>query len=1499
MAESIRDAINRKGIQLNQNKSNTFEEFKASLKNKEASGIQKQIAERTNSWLKDNEDFINRYNSVYGKNASDVNPQAFSAAVAGVSGLKKEANDIKGLLDDYSEFYDSDWVKSVYEVLNSNLMSQDKILSNFKPKDTSAKTLDILKAIAQNNPELIVSEVNKANNIKTDFNDDEVIRAILGQSNDLLNDSSLSPEELQNLHIAGAIGSTEKPNLDAFGNDFKPVSEGDRSNEEELDKLYGLMAAAYNPDASPYDNWGLLTQRDKNKAMLAEQDKKALEALSRGWFSSGGYNPKHPVESVVRGIGGTIADTGANLVGGALDTFEGFYDAVALLFGGLDLLTEGMIGGNQNQWGFDRDGQLVRLDLQGNPTDKYVSPFIEGAKEDLIDANFLSDPLDPYSFFGEKTDSLAQSVGQMSTANALSYAGIPWQASMGLSSFSSEATQALNEGANYGEALASGLVSAAAEILSESLFKGSMLGEKGLIDTSKITENISSKLIRTLAQYGVDLASEGAEEVVSEFASRLGSALYKEESLREILASDEALQSYVDSFIGGMIISGATNTINMVDSVVGKKDYTPQLSDEQKRLVDKEIKDRTQEAEADGKILTDKEKQTIKDDVYEEFKSGYLELRQKFGRGDEVVKAALEVNPNNELANQMLNKLKDGTKSLTGKEMATLISESRQHILDNDIEKIFSAIKKRLTQLGETADVNELARIIIKAQIEQKNLTSSERSVLVNSKYGRRVSTELNPNSTESGNYTSDWAKDIGTTAINPEAYNSTLYNLAEAMAGVNSDTSKASPDATKQSPSLKDTLSKEIVTEDDIDVSKEGKTINLSTGEEITIDKSNAIAKVENGKVYYNTDKGVVPLTDVTYASKEDGLLFESFSDMNPAIANAAIKNYDGSVPVQTYIKGMREGILLYGMHNFQAVGKDISADTYFADLSKADQAYALKLGREYAKVLTENDVGKLNTSDKGAGNKADGNTSTTPKKEGSVRFERGVDGGNLNRTQRRMVSFAKYLAKAIGIDIVFYDEATTTDKNGKKANGYFDSKDNSIHLDLQNAPTDSKTIAFTLSHELVHFIKKWSPAKFKTFADFLMEQYAEHGVSTSTLLANKMAELGTTDADLAFEEMIADACERMLLDSNAVEKLMELRKNDLSLFEKIKKHILDLLGKIRNAFKGVDPNTEEGIALQKMEDVLGKIHKMFEDAAVDAAKTYGEASKYGAREEAKLDSKYQGQKDSSSETSASDDGIKKQVKKTSRIAIGMSDTERSEILNGKSIVAPIYEGQADALIAEKKAELESRKIEFAKTAIVEIAEKLEMIGKEINFNDVEVKIMLSKSNLSESMSKEATPEQIAKLLPVLSPAAENSVVIERHNNRYYYDTDTVYFDNLLGAYVDGDSLVPVRFGLKHSRTGTTTLYVVVDQNKVALEKLGETKKDRGLQDASSTKAESDSLRRSVTYSISQIVSFVNSTGGVDYYAVRSVIEERKNQDPALVEMRILGKLHAVNAKK
>ena len=176
--------------------------------------------------------------------------------------------------------------------------------------------------------------------------------------------------------------------------------------------------------------------------------------------------------------------------------------------------------------------------------------------------------------------------------------------------------------------------------------------------------------------------------------------------------------------------------------------------------------------------------------------------------------------------------------------------------------------------------------------------------------------------------------------------------------------------------------------------------------------------------------------------------------------------------------------------------------------------------------------------------------------------------------------------------------------------------------------------------------------------------------------------------------------------------------------------------------------------------------------------------------------------------------------VKKSDRITLSMTDAERTAILSKKSLIAGVYDGQAEGAIKRNKADLDSGKIGLVKSALVRIGDEFG-IFTDYDISDVDVKIQLSKSNIKESVSKDVTSVQIAKLLPVLRTAVENAIGIESHTNRYFYDSTTVYFEKLLGGYVDGEYFVPVRFGLKHNTTGEATLYVIVDQQPVESKKI------------------------------------------------------------------------------
>ena len=170
---------------------------------------------------------------------------------------------------------------------------------------------------------------------------------------------------------------------------------------------------------------------------------------------------------------------------------------------------------------------------------------------------------------------------------------------------------------------------------------------------------------------------------------------------------------------------------------------------------------------------------------------------------------------------------------------------------------------------------------------------------------------------------------------------------------------------------------------------------------------------------------------------------------------------------------------------------------------------------------------------------------------------------------------------------------------------------------------------------------------------------------------------------------------------------------------------------------------------------------------------------------------------------------------KENKKITVGMTDTERTEILKNKTLTVPIYEGQADAQIQQNQADLNSEEIKLVKNAIVKIGEEFNVL-KKYDISDVSTEIYLSKGNLRESVTKKANATQIAKLMPILNEALKNAVGVETHVNRYFYDNNTTTFSNLISGYIENEYFIPIRFGLKQLTSGKTVLYVLVDQAKI-----------------------------------------------------------------------------------
>lgn len=228
-----------------------------------------------------------------------------------------------------------------------------------------------------------------------------------------------------------------------------------------------------------------------------------------------------------------------------------------------------------------------------------------------------------------------------------------------------------------------------------------------------------------------------------------------------------------------------------------------------------------------------------------------------------------------------------------------------------------------------------------------------------------------------------------------------------------------------------------------------------------------------------------------------------------------------------------------------------------------------------------------------------------------GSVTLEGGKLGGvalaavnttGLTRKQTASIDVARKVAEAAGVNVVFFE--SQTDEGGKYLgmNGAY--RDGTIYLDVNagknNVDIGETAILKTMSHELTHFIQQNS-GQYEALKEFVANHVLESGDSIERLAQQKIDNdsTGELTMDSAMDEVVADACEMMLRNTEAVQRLANENR---SLAEKIRDWIGDFVKKLRAAFKGDRATHDEARA---MLDRMQELQKLWDDALVDAAKT------------------------------------------------------------------------------------------------------------------------------------------------------------------------------------------------------------------------------------------------------------------------------------------------------
>ena len=427
------------------------------------------------------------------------------------------------------------------------------------------------------------------------------------------------------------------------------------------------------------------------------------------------------------------------------------------------------------------------------------------------------------------------------------------------------------------------------------------------------------------------------------------------------------------------------------------------------------------------------------------------------------------------------------------------------------------------------------------------------------------------------------------------ESQGKIAYELGVAAAKARSEAATVSPEAKKSGYS----------------VSEGGETVSADTGRKITIKGfasvgSDATLDIGGGKT--------IKAEDVSYADIDEAMLYETVAEVAGSTGNAnnILKDYrkaaESGMSASDYAAALRQTY-------------DLGVSGQVAERQLGSYELAGKLGVGVRSIIFSQGRkrGDYKATAKQAVTQARGRQAKR-NRQGTFHFER--NGRTFSKTQDASLGALESLSKALGVDIYIYEsyedggKRVYQDRSGKvksAPNGWYDTETGAIHIDLNAGNFGQGTMMFTAAHELTHFIKDWSPVKFRKLADLLIDRYAEQGVSVRDLIDNQIAKAEkngrTIDRDTAFEEVVADSMEVMLTQGDAASFMAELKQQDKTLWEKVRDWFKNLAEKLRSvvdAYQGYTPDSPEGRIVAQMEDFIGVLQEAYSEALMDASENY-----------------------------------------------------------------------------------------------------------------------------------------------------------------------------------------------------------------------------------------------------------------------------------------------------
>lgn len=499
-----------------------------------------------------------------------------------------------------------------------------------------------------------------------------------------------------------------------------------------------------------------------NAAKRQEEKKESLDVTPFDLLSKGTLEDGYQFGDVFKGVTGTMADLGGNLVYGAGKAVEGIADAAMYLYSGAGKLGTGML----NFFAPIYDPVWKLFGTSAEEVKARNTAQIDGSKSAAqfdVTKYILGDTLeelDKDSFTGETSDAFGQGLGNVgfnlltgAVGKGIGLAGKALTAfntaTMFTSGFGNGMSEAYESEATDAEAITYGVITGAAEALSELMFSGTSklgteLGYKGVLTiddavAKKLTSKISNQAWKNISQWAIKAGFEGVEEIVAGLGSAFGKwvSYRSEDELADIIADENLLEQWLVGFLTSLGSQGGdviTSTKAGTDLVT---ESAPPLTENEESVVNKvfdaiiaekgKVSKREQNKIREG-VIDALNKGYVSTDVIEEMFGGdtYTAYQDALANDEKLIQELSETYQGEELEQHindfLANSESKALKNQLSQEVYELVKDSRLGESYRENARKYAKFDADLTQYDEKQQA------IVKKAIESGVLNNTRRS---------------------------------------------------------------------------------------------------------------------------------------------------------------------------------------------------------------------------------------------------------------------------------------------------------------------------------------------------------------------------------------------------------------------------------------------------------------------------------------------------------------------------------------------------------------------------------------------------------------------------------------------------------------------------------------------------------------------------------------------------------------------------------------------------